>query len=120
LSEGEDAPRAVAVAVAAGRYSTAVVLQSGDVVTWGLNLCGAGRGVTTAALLANPAIAGAPRLVRLTHEGGGFTQGGDKAMVVTLGYVHMAVLTATGALYTCDTGFDGYASVRPRFNDLLL
>ena len=32
---------AKAVAVAAGRYATAAVLASGEVVTWGLNLCGA-------------------------------------------------------------------------------
>ena len=108
-----------AIAVAAGRYSTAVVLQSGEVVTWGLNLCGAERGVTASSLLNDPAIAAEPRLVRLPgkndadDEGGsgdGGGGGGDKAEVVALGYVHMAVLTASGAVYTCDTGFDGYAS----------
>jgi hypothetical protein len=33
-----------------------------------------------------------------------------KAVAVTFGYVQMAVLTDDGELYTCDTGFDGYAS----------
>lgn len=111
---------AFAVAVAAGRYSTAVVLHSGDVVTWGLNLCGASEGVTAASLLEDPETAAEPRLVRLTRtrkrsdeggEGDGFARMGDKAKVIAIGYVHMAILTASGVLFTCDTGFDGYASV---------
>lgn len=99
--------------VAAGRYTTAVALASGDVVTWGLNLCGASKHLTAKKLLEDPETAATPRVVRLSHGGtdaGGFAANDDGAVVVSIGYVHMAVLTETGALYTCDTGFDGYAS----------
>ena len=110
-----------AVAVAAGRYATAAVLASGEVVTWGLNLCGLRRGeaddaknsssdgapppITRESLLRDPRAAATPRLVRgLANE-----SGGSKPVVVVFGYAHMAILTDDGELYTCDTGFDGYA-----------
>lgn len=110
-----------AVAVAAGRYATAAVLASGEVVTWGLNLCGLSRGeaddaknsssdgapppITRESLLRDPRAAATPRLVRgLASE-----SGGSKPVVVVFGYAHMAILTDDGELYTCDTGFDGYA-----------
>ena len=110
---------AAAVAVAAGRYATAAVLASGEVVTWGLNLCGAGAEganasdasdgapppITRESLLRDPRAAATPRLVRGLGESGG----GPKPVVVVFGYAHMAILTDDGELYTCDTGFDGYA-----------
>ena len=92
-----------ATAVAAGRYASAAVLADGQVVTWGLNLCGSGGGgnMTRESLLRDPTSAAKPRLV---------TGIDAKAVAVTFGYVQMAVLTDDGELYTCDTGFDGYAS----------
>ena len=107
---------AVAIAIAAGRYSTAVVLESGEVVTWGLNLCGGAQGVTATTLLGDSSAAAQPRVVRRAHHGGvdgndgGLLAARDKAKVVAIGYVHMVILTASGDVYTCDTGFDGYAS----------
>ena len=85
-----------AVAIAAGRYSTAVALQSGQVMTWGLNLCGAPRGLTVGSLLRDPETASRPRLVLNTPNGNGGRDNADSdfaedhAKVVAIGYVHMA------------------------------
>ena len=114
---GVDDPRAVMVA--AGRYAVAAALASGEVVTWGLNACGGDGGldaspvggdaspITPASLLSDPALAATPRLVRhaATND---FRD--DKAVAVVFGYTQMLVLVASGALYSCDTGFDGYAA----------
>ena len=118
-----------AVMVAAGRYATAAALRSGEVVTWGLNACGGGGGdraggdaaasasdaktaktsvpVTPGALISDPSLAATPRLVRhaATND---FRD--DKAVAVVFGYTQMLVLVASGAVYSCDTGFDGYAA----------
>ena len=107
---GVDDPRAVMVA--AGRYAVAAALASGEVVTWGLNACGGDGGldaspISPASLLSDPALAATPRLVRhaATND---FRD--DKAVAVVFGYTQMLVLVASGALYSCDTGFDGYAA----------
>ena len=107
---GVDDPRAVMVA--AGRYATAAALTSGEVVTWGLNACGGDGGgdaspISPVSLLSDPALAATPRLVRhaATND---FRD--DKAVAVVFGYTQMLVLVASGALYSCDTGFDGYAA----------
>ena len=85
---------------------------SGEVVTWGLNACGGDGGldaspISPASLLSDPALAATPRLVRhaATND---FRD--DKAVAVVFGYTQMLVLVASGALYSCDTGFDGYAA----------
>jgi alpha-tubulin suppressor-like RCC1 family protein len=57
--------------------------------------------MTRESLLRDPTSAAEPRLVSGIDA---------KAVAVTFGYVQMAVLTDDGELYTCDTGFDGYAS----------
>ena len=107
---GVDDPRAVMVA--AGRYAVAAALASGEVVTWGLNACGGDGGldaspISPVSLLSDPALAATPRLVRhaATND---FRD--DKAVAVVFGYTQMLVLVASGALYSCDTGFDGYAA----------
>jgi regulator of chromosome condensation len=109
------------VKVAAGRYSTAVVTESGGVVVWGLNACGGGGGdgdaaaaPTPAALLADPKSASTPRALGRNLFGQD-AEDGDKAVDVAVGYLHVVIATASGKVYTCATGFDGYAGVREGF-----
>ena len=94
-----------AVAVAAGRYTTAALLDDGIVVVGGLNMCGAAehKGVTASSLMNNANLAATPRKV-----GGKLAD--EKVIALDVGYVHMAMVTESGKLYTCDTGFDGYAN----------
>ena len=122
--------------VAAGRYTTVIVDNFGDVLVWGLNLCGAGLDGSsddlkteqdvrrlTQRLRGNLELAATPRVVLGLDGKGFFSNGRDdgpgidpekslevtRAEVVAVGYVHLVVLTKNGTVFTCDTGFDGYA-----------
>ena len=105
---------------ASGRYATAATLDTGEVLAWGLVLCGAGKDAladpakAAARLLANPLEAATPRSV-VAPGGDGLPDDGtnlflsDRAVAVDIGYVHVVILTESGRVFTCDTGFDGYA-----------
>eukprot|EP00899_Mesostigma_viride_P013848 jgi/Mesvir1/22464/Mv18494-RA.1 len=99
LVQGLETARAVAVA--AGRYHSLAVLENGEVWSWGLNICGRSE-------------KDAPRDGKHGAKPGlvkGFK--GMKVVAVDAGYVHWAALTSDGLVYTCDTGFDGYAGFLP-------
>lgn len=101
--------------VAAGRYSTVVVTAAGDVLTWGLNACGAfsasddddGATLNVDAFLRrltdDPAFASTPRFLSKDAFDGSTVE------IAAVGYVHVVFLTKDGRVFTCDTGFDGYA-----------
>ena len=84
--------------VAAGRYTSAAVSEKGEVFVWGLNAC-AGAGNLRDELLTNVKSASQPRKIL------GITD----VVKVDIGYVAMIFLTSKGEVYTCYTGFDGYA-----------
>eukprot|EP00887_Chlorella_sp_A99_P007481 scaffold2.g7481.t1 len=94
-----------AVAVAAGRYFSLALTAGGEVWTWGLNLCGRPE------LVAQAAAAGVPparlALVAPQRVRGGIE--GAKIVAADAGYVHWVGLAEDGGVWTCDTGFDGYA-----------
>ena len=111
-------PRAASF-VAAGRYSTVVVTKSGDVLIWGLNACGGAfddaiektddaPGPSVASfldrLVNDAAFASTPRF--LSRD---VFFDGSAVEIAAVGYVHVAFLTSDGRVFTCDTGFDGYA-----------
>ena len=101
--------------VAAGRYSTVVVTAAGDILTWGLNACGAfsasddDDGATSNVdaflrrLTDDPAFASTPRFLSKDAFGRSTVE------IAAVGYVHVVFLTKDGRVFTCDTGFDGYA-----------
>ena len=120
-----------AVFVAAGRYTTVVIDDQGDVLVWGLNACGGKFDDSNSEddvlgqrqkLNSDAQFAATPRVV-LGADGNGFFSGrsdirgkqagddknGHGAEVVVVGYVHLVALTKDGKVFTCDTGFDGYA-----------
>lgn len=37
----------------------------------------------------------------------------DPVVALSAGYMHWLALTASGQVYACDTGFDGYAGLLP-------
>jgi regulator of chromosome condensation len=94
-----------AVALAAGRYTTVAVMGSGELYAWGLNLCASdGEDLLPADLVRDSTRAATPRRVR------GFGGPGEpKAVKADVGYIHMAILTEAGDVWTCHTGYDGYA-----------
>ena len=106
--------RHAAAFVAAGRYSTVVITTEGDALIWGLNACGAASVLADddadddAAFLErlaeDPAFASRPRFL----SAAAFFDG-SAVEIAAVGYVHVAFLTADGRVFTCDTGFDGYA-----------
>ena len=65
-------------------------------------------------LLHDPNFAASPRNIRLDPP----PKEGVKILDVALGYVHLVVLTSDGSVYTCATGFDGYASIVKQKNEL--
>ena len=79
--------------VAAGRYSTYAITASGALFSFGLDACSNGGVV--------PPVTDAhlPRRVALQSA----------VVAISVGYVHWAALTSDGAVFTCDTGDDGYA-----------
>jgi alpha-tubulin suppressor-like RCC1 family protein len=81
--------------VAAGRYNTLAITESGALYTWGLDGCGGAY---------EPSQAHVPRRV----VGGGV----DAARIVgaSVGYVHWLAVSSDGAVFSCDTGDDGYAA----------
>jgi|TARA_B110000003_G_scaffold92378_1_gene94556 regulator of chromosome condensation len=114
-----------AVAVAAGRYSSAAVFEDGTLVVWGLIACGTASELLEkneytessdirSKLLHDPNFAASPRNIRLDPP----PKEGVKILDVALGYVHLVVLTSDGSVYTCATGFDGYASIVKQKNEL--
>lgn len=80
--------------VAAGRYTSAAVTQDGRVYVWGFNLCGVTSGHENILRAA-----ATPRLI----------DGVQDIEFVDIGYTGMILLNAKGEVFTCDTGFDGYA-----------
>ena len=116
--------------VAAGRYSTVVVTTEGDALIWGLNACGGAASVVASPsddekrdskkpsdddddddderflerLLEDAAVASTPRFL----SAAAFFDG-SKVAIAAVGYAHAAFLTTDGRVFTCDTGFDGYA-----------
>ena len=80
--------------VAAGRYTSAAVTQDGRVYVWGLNMCGVSSGRDK--IIDDAAT---PRLI----------DGVQDIELVDIGYTGMILLNAKGEVYTCDTGYDGYA-----------
>jgi len=86
--------------VAAGRYTSAVVSTNGEVYVWGLNACGGDAGLART-LLADSRVAAKPRLIKGIFD----------VVKVDIGYVTMIFLTSKGEVYTCYTGFDGYAGL---------
>ena len=97
-------------AVAAGRYHTLALAADGALYTWGLNLCGRPE------VLAAAAEAGVPpaRLALVAPQrvaGGGLESA--RLVAVDAGYVHWVALADDGAVWTCDTGFDGYGGGLP-------
>jgi len=88
--------------VAAGRYCGAAVSDAGAVYVWGLNSCANNAAPNT--LLKDAQKAAAPRLV----------QGVSGVVKVDIGYTNMIFQTKDGGVYTCDTGFNGYAQVEPK------
>ena len=114
-----------AVAVAAGRYSSAAVFEDGTLVVWGLIACGTASELLEkneytessdirSKLLHDPNFAASPRNIRLDPP----PKEGVKILDVALGYVHLVVLTSDGSVYTCATGFDGYAGIVKQKNEL--
>mmetsp|Transcript_11508 Transcript_11508/g.21828 ORF Transcript_11508/g.21828 Transcript_11508/m.21828 type:complete len:515 (+) Transcript_11508:67-1611(+) len=104
-----------AVAVAAGRYTTMAVLATGEVVGWGLNLCakesdrGSDTNFNPNELSNHPDRASIPRMVP------GFGGPGEpKAVAVDIGYIHIVILAEDGKVYSCHTGYDGYAGGLPQ------
>lgn len=89
-----------ATLVAAGRYHTLVALREGGAVGWGLNACAGDN--EPKELSDDPELAATPRPL-------GGSVGSLEVVALSAGYEHIAILTADGALHTCDTGFDGYA-----------
>ena len=103
-----------AVAVAAGRYSSAAVFEDGSLVVWGLIACGTAseNEVSQASdirsrLLSDPNFAASPRNIGLDPP----PKEGIKIVDIALGYVHLVALASDGSVYTCATGFDGYAGI---------
>ena len=84
--------------VAAGRYTSAAVSEKGEVFVWGLNACGGDRNLRDE-LLTNSRASSAPRKI----------DGVNDVVKVDIGYIGMIFLTSKGEVYTCYTGFDGYA-----------
>jgi regulator of chromosome condensation len=95
-----------------------VVTKSGDVVIWGLNACGGAFDDVTEnetdapqtvasfldRLVNDAAFASTPRF--LSRD---VFFDGSAVEIAAVGYVHVAFLTSDGRVFTCDTGFDGYA-----------
>ena len=116
--------------VAAGRYSTAVIDVAGNAYVWGLNACGWARGFTEGkgigekkdkgeafdpagalrVFLDDPEYASTPRLVEWTNATNATNADWDPIEILAVGYVHVVFVSRSlGRVFTCDTGFDGYA-----------
>jgi N-acetylgalactosamine 4-sulfate 6-O-sulfotransferase len=97
LLEGENV-----TGVAAGRYSTYAITASGALFSFGLDACSNAGAV--------PPLADAylPRRITLPRAEGAGAEAA-KVVAMSVGYVHWAALTSDGAVFTCDTGDDGYA-----------
>ena len=110
-----------AIAVAAGRYSSATIFEDGTLVAWGLIACGASKMNENGdeedirhVLLYEPKFASYPREIHLIPP----LKNGVKLTDVTIGYVHLVALASDGSVYTCATGFDGYAGIVQQKKDL--
>jgi len=90
--------------VVAGRYCSAAITKDGDVFVWGLNSCGDVSGHRDE-LISHPSDAAKPRRVNVKD-----------VVSIDTGYTNMIFRTSRGAVYTCDTGFTGYASVDVKAN----
>ena len=92
LLEGENV-----TGMAAGRYSTYAITASGALFSFGLDAC------SNAGVVPPVADAYIPRRITLPRAETA------KVVAISVGYVHWAALTSEGAVFTCDTGDDGYA-----------
>ena len=92
--------------VAAGRYTSAAVTTDGRVFVWGLNACGGAKGGRQS-LLDDARAASTPRPIDGVRE----------VEFLDIGYTSMIFLTKTGEVFTCDTGFDGYARVAEKSDE---
>ncbi|KAK9829104.1 hypothetical protein WJX72_003914 [[Myrmecia] bisecta] len=100
---GSAGPLPKVIAIAAGRYHTLAVGEDGSVWTWGLNACG----LSDTLAAADPQAKWAePRQVQSGLEA-------VRVRAVDAGYVHWLALADNGDVWTCDTGFDGYAGLLP-------
>ena len=91
-------------AVAAGRYFSVAVTESGRVFAWGR--CACGRAGADAA--APPVFSSRPYEVR-----GGGVEAAEVAQA-SAGYAHLLLRTRSGAVFSCESGDDGYGGrLRP-------
>ena len=86
-------------ALAAGRYFSLALGLDGRVYAWGR--CGCGR---DAAVESEGALMAGSQVYAL--RGGGIE--GERAVAIAAGYSHIMALTTSNALYTCESGDDGY------------
>jgi len=99
------APRLpAAVSVAAGRYFSVAVTADGRAYAWGRCACGRPDAAT---LAASPADGKSlDTAVPYAMGGGGLER--ERVVGVAAGYAHLLLLTSTGAVFSCETGDDGY------------
>ena len=83
------------VAVAAGRYLTLALSESGELFTWGIDGCASGQRPPLE-------LAHSPRRVPFPS--------GVRIVTASVGYVHWLALDDSGRVWSCDTGDDGYAA----------
>ena len=104
------APRLPApVAVAAGRYFSAAVSVDGRVFAWGRCRCGratADGGGPGGGGGDDGMADGVAAAVPYALSGGGLEA--EHVVQLAAGYAHLLLLTRSGALYSCETGDDGY------------
>eukprot|EP00898_Chlorokybus_atmophyticus_P002879 jgi/Chlat1/3592/Chrsp234S00258 len=82
--------------VVAGRYHTLAISSIGEVLTWGLNCVVPGLDVAT------------PRVVDALK--------GVSIVGAAAGYLHWVAVSSEGAVYTADTGYDGYGELNSKPN----
>lgn len=92
--------------VAAGRYSTYAITTSGALFSFGLDACSNGGTV--------PPLSEAYQPRRMAWPDGDDV----RVVAISVGYVHWVAVTSDGAVYTCNTGDDGYAGTLPNAREV--
>ena len=87
-----------AVAISAGRYFSLAIGVNGRAYAWGRCACGQ----PVASMEGTPLGSGRPYAI----SGGGIEQ--ERLVAAATGYTHLMLLAESGALYTCESGDDGY------------